>query len=63
MSDFCVQFYSPKVVCAVCGGEGHSKIKCDYAQNKVSSDFSFEDVLFYSFVHPEDTPACLIESD
>ena len=59
-SDCCVQFYSPKIVCVVCGGDGHTKVKCDYVQGKTSESFSVEDVLFYSFVHPEDTPGCLM---
>ena len=55
-SDPVVQFFAPKVVCKLCEREGHSKISCDYASSKVGPHMSYEDSVFWMYVHPCDRP-------
>ena len=57
-SDPVVQYYEPKVLCKICGHEGHSQIGCEYAEGKVDDNMSLEDILFWSHVHPCDRPVC-----
>ena len=34
-SDPVVQHYEPKVICRICGHEGHSHLSCDYCTKKL----------------------------
>ena len=58
-SDPVVQFYEPRINCQVCLAEGHTQISCPYAESKVASDMPYADVVFYSYVHPDNRPDCL----
>ena len=58
-SDPVINFYDPVVSCTFCGGKGHSKLSCRYAKAKTTEDISYDDMIFWSYVHPEDRPECL----
>ena len=62
-SDPVVNFFDPLVTCSFCSGIGHSKLSCTLAKAKTASDLSHDDLVFWSFVHPEDRPECLKEFD
>ena len=59
ISDPVVQMYEPRIICQVCQAEGHSQISCDYAEGKVADNMAYEDVVFFSYIHPDSRPDCL----
>ena len=62
-SDPVVNFFDPVITCSFCNGKGHSKLSCHYAKAKTPSDISYDDMVFWSYVHPEDRPQCLKDFD
>ena len=55
-SDCVVQFFEPKLVCSLCGREGHSNRSCDLSPSKVGQNMPHDDFLFWSYVDPCDRP-------
>ena len=58
-SDPVVQYFEPRVLCQVCGEEGHSQISCAFGVSKVAENFSYGDVVFYTYIDEEWRPDCL----
>ena len=62
-SDPVINFYDPVVSYSFCGGKGHTKVSCHYAKAKSASGMSYDDLIFWSFVHPDDRPTCVKDLD
>ena len=52
-----MQYFEPKMGCKLCDRVGHTQVSCDYAESKVGENMSYEDAVFWCYVHPEDRPA------
>ena len=62
-SDPVVNFYDPVITCSFCSGKGHSKLSCHFAKAKTTADISYDDIMFWSYVHPDERPECLREME
>ena len=59
-SDCVVQYFEPKILCKLCGREGHSQLSCDFSSGKLGQNMAHEDFVFWSFVDPCNCPEELV---
>ena len=47
------------MLCKFCGAQGHTRLSCPYTKAQDLANVSYEDRVFWSYVHPADRPESL----